>query len=110
MCGIVGCVGRSADRHERAAIAALKHRGPDSEGSSEFQVAGQRVWLGHTRLAILDLSPAGAQPMTSRDGRWVVSFNGEIYNHRELRRTLAVPFRGHSDTETLVEHLAAFGI
>jgi asparagine synthase (glutamine-hydrolysing) len=109
MCGIVGRIGRSeqsfADR-----IASLRHRGPDGEGVEAFEVAGQRVEIGQTRLAILDLSSAGRQPMSSRDERWCVTFNGEIYNHLELRRELQGPWRGHSDTETLVEAIAAWGI
>ena len=62
------------------------------------------------RLAILDLSASGQQPMASRDTRWTVTYNGEIYNHLELRRELPGPFRGHSDTETLVEALARWGL
>ncbi len=108
MCGIVGAVNRSLDMD--AALIALGHRGPDSSGETRVDVAGTPVHLGHTRLAILDLSPAGHQPMTSRDGRWTVSYNGEIYNHLDLRRELPGPFRGHSDTETLVEHIAVHGL
>jgi asparagine synthase (glutamine-hydrolysing) len=74
------------------------------------EAAGRQVRLGHTRLAILDRSDAGRQPMASRDGRWWVTFNGEIYDHLDLRRDLSGPFRGRSDTETLVEALAAWGV
>jgi asparagine synthase (glutamine-hydrolysing) len=67
--------------------------------------------LGHTRLAIVDLSDAGAQPMTSRDGRWTITYNGEVYNTEDLRRSLGpVGWRGHSDTEVLVEHIARHGV
>jgi asparagine synthase (glutamine-hydrolysing) len=67
--------------------------------------------LGHTRLAIVDLSDAGAQPMTSRDGRWTITYNGEVYNTEDLRRSLGpVGWRGHSDTEALVEHIARHGV
>jgi len=107
MCGIFGTI--NIEGAERA-LAALQHRGPDSHGLECLQCAGQRVWLGHTRLSILDLSPAGHQPMQSRDGRWWISFNGEIYNHLDLRQALSGPFRGHSDTETLVELLASHGV
>ncbi|MFZ5790038.1 MAG: asparagine synthase (glutamine-hydrolyzing) [Pseudomonadota bacterium] len=111
MCGIFGAVTDSGTAvHAQAGLAHLRHRGPDSEGVKELELVGRRVVFGHTRLAILDLSPAGHQPMTSRDGRWLVSYNGEIYNHLELRRDLEVNFRGHSDTETLVEHLATHGL
>ena len=71
---------------------------------------GHSLWFGATRLAILDLSPAGQQPMASRDGRWWVTFNGEIYNHLDLRKQLNLDWRGHSDTETLVECIAAWGL
>ena len=93
-------------------IAALAHRGPDGAGIFE---ADPEIALGHARLAILDLSPAGAQPMTSRDGRWTIVCNGEIFNYRELRGELgaklcAGPWRSSSDTEVLLEACAAWGI
>lgn len=90
---------------------AIRHRGPDAEGIWTDQPRG--IALGHRRLSIIDLSPTGAQPMRSRDGRWTLTFNGEIYNFRELRRELAgagVEFRGTSDTEVLVEGIARWGI
>lgn len=115
MCGLTGfmlaCPGL-ADAGLRGTVgamaAALHHRGPDDVGAWADESAG--VALGHARLAIVDLSPAGHQPMSSAHGRFVIAFNGEIYNHLELRaeleRTgLAPIWRGHSDTETL---LAAF--
>lgn len=111
MCGIVGVAGPWAVEAERgAATGCLAHRGPDAEGQVEVGTDAGPVWLGHRRLAILDPSPAGAQPMQSRNGRWWVVYNGEIYGHRRLRADLAGPFRGHSDTETLVEALAAWGV
>ena len=89
-------------------IAALAHRGPDGGG---LFAPGPEIAMGHTRLAILDLSPAGAQPLTSRDGRWTIVLNGEIFNYRELRGELAeVPWRSSSDTEVLLEACAAWGI
>ena len=107
MCGILGSFGQEISPSQ---IEGLRHRGPDGQGMERITVCGKPIWLAHTRLAILDLSPAGHQPMQSRDGRWWITFNGEIYNHLELRRQLTVPFRGHSDTETLVELIAAFGM
>jgi asparagine synthase (glutamine-hydrolysing) len=108
MCGIAGYIGDFAPSLLTAMGAAIAHRGPDGQGTW----AEGRVGLAHARLAIIDLSPAGAQPMVSADRRVVVTFNGEIYNFRELRNRLAgegVTFRGASDTEVLVELLARFG-
>jgi asparagine synthase (glutamine-hydrolysing) len=88
------------------------HRGPDNEGIWVDPAAG--IALAHRRLAIVDLSPAGRQPMTSSCGRYVIVFNGEIYNHRQLRRKIesAGPhhWRGHSDTETLLAAIALWGL
>jgi asparagine synthase (glutamine-hydrolysing) len=91
------------------------HRGPDDEGIWVDAEAG--VGLGHRRLAIVDLSPAGHQPMLSADGRYVVTYNAEIYNHAELRQELeaqdAAPsggWRGHSDTETFLECVSTWGL
>jgi len=109
MCGIAGVIG-SADAREQVLrmIAALAHRGPDGSGIFEF---GPGAALGHARLAILDLSPAGAQPMNSWDGRWTIVLNGEIFNYRELRGELGqVPWRSSADTEVLLEACAAWGI
>ena len=110
MCGIFGLLDASRApydaRRAEQLLPLLRHRGPDGEGV--FTAPG--VMLGHTRLAFLDLSEAGAQPMTTPDGRYTVILNGEIYNHLELRRGLSgVAFRGHSDTETLLHAFAAKG-
>ena len=112
MCGIAGVTGYRIRDEARLteSLRALRHRGPDSSGQQSLESHGQRVWLGHTRLSILDLTSAGHQPMASRDGRWWVTYNGEIYNHHELRKDLDVDWRGHSDTETLVECLADRGL
>ncbi len=94
--------------------AAIAHRGPDDSGVWSDPACG--LALAHRRLAILDLSPAGHQPMVSATGRFVIAFNGEIYNHRALRQELQAaglvqqPWRGHSDTETLLACVEAWGL
>lgn len=110
MCGIFGYYTRSTQRFSDAILrmsAALSHRGPDDSGVWREEKDG--LVLGHQRLAIVDLSAAGHQPMHSASGRFVMVFNGEIYNHHDLRLSLGagIEWRGHSDTETL---LAAFDI
>lgn len=107
MCGIFGALRVDLDD---SVLHSLHHRGPDGHGMELLPCGEQKVVLGHTRLSILDLSPAGHQPMRSRDGRWWVTFNGEIYNHLELRKKLGSQWRGHSDTETLVELIASQGM
>src|SRR5438270_4856371 len=109
MCGIAGILAPSGV--DWAALkrmtCAVSHRGPDDAGL--WIDAETRVGLGHRRLAIVDLSPAGHQPMLSADGRFVLTFNGEIYNHADLRAELegagAVSgggWRGHSDHEVFL--------
>lgn len=110
MCGLAGLLGAALANLAAAMDAALRHRGPDAGGT--FADPDAHILLVHRRLAILDLSPTGAQPMADRSGRFVISYNGEIYNHRELRVGLeakGIVFRGHSDTETIVEAFAARG-
>lgn len=117
MCGIAGLLdtSRGTGEAELRAIAAamaeaLRHRGPDDCGAWVDVEAG--IALGHRRLAIIDLTPEGRQPMMSACGRYVVVFNGEIYNFRDLRRELAGlghVFRGHSDTEVLLAAFAQWG-
>ena len=99
MCGITGILDtpRATTAVLRAQVQrmaqAIAHRGPDSEG--QWVDAEHGVALGHRRLAVVDLSPHGAQPMVSHGGRYVLVFNGEIYNHVELRRPLdPLPWRG----------------
>jgi len=111
MCGVIGAFGiEIGEEAAQRAVAALRHRGPDGQGEARARLASRPAWLGHTRLSILDLSQAGAQPMRSHAGDWLISFNGEIYNHLDLRRDLDCAWRGHSDTETLCEALSAWGI
>ncbi len=89
----------------------LKHRGPDDHG--EWVDVNAGIGFAHRRLSILDLSPAGHQPMVSRNKRYVIIFNGEIYNYRDIKSDLeksGVAFRGHSDTETLLESIAHTGL
>jgi asparagine synthase (glutamine-hydrolysing) len=89
----------------------IAHRGPDDRG---IWCDDPGIGLAHRRLSIIDLSPLGHQPMHSGDGRWVLAYNGEVYNHAELRRQLSEEaprnWRGHSDTETLVECVSAWGL
>ena len=117
MCGIAGLLTPgSGDADRTSAILqnmtrSLAHRGPDAEG---YWTEGA-VALGHRRLSILDLSDAGAQPMRSESGRHVIVFNGEIYNHLDMRRDLAADgaapdWRGHSDTETLLAGITHWGL
>lgn len=130
MCGIAGYFSPSHGMRgvELKAVAermasAVAHRGPDDGGLWLDEHAG--LALSHRRLSIIDLSPAGHQPMTSASGQYVIAFNGEIYNHLELRRALdlrtASPFpadtvgdgtswRGHSDTESLLAAIATWGV
>jgi len=110
MCGIAGCVARAWEHGSTARIErmvdALDHRGPDGRGVA---VVGS-VGLGHSRLAIVHPGPEGAQPMMHPDGRWSLTYNGEIFNHLALREELPpADYRGHSDTETLLHALATWG-
>lgn len=115
MCGLAGYLGHE-EQPPGIAVAmgdAIRHRGPDDSGIWLDEGAG--IGLAHRRLSILDLSPAGHQPMVSPSGRWVIAFNGEIYNHVALRRELeqngsAPVWRGHSDTETLLAAIEAWGV
>ncbi len=118
MCGIAGFIAAGSGNKPQALStiaaamgASLSHRGPDDEGVWLDPDAG--LALVHRRLSIVDLSSAGHQPMVSADGRYVMSYNGEVYSHEDMRPALAargVAFRGHSDTEVMLESIAAFGI
>ena len=103
MCGICGYVGDNVPRLLEPMCQAMAHRGPDDNGT--WHDAKSRVGLGHRRLSIIDLSPAGHQPMSNEDGSIWIVFNGEIYDYPELRRSLVARghvFRSQSDTEVLV--------
>jgi len=118
MCGIAGFLEleRRPGTQELEAIAGamaakLAHRGPDARGI--FVDADAGIGFGHTRLSIIDLSPAGAQPMTSSCGRYVITYNGEIYSSDELKPELETRghrFKGHSDTEVIIEAIAEWGL
>lgn len=124
MCGLAGfwrpgnCSADAAQSAAERMADRIAHRGPDDAGVWVDQNAG--VALAHRRLSILDLSPAGHQPMVSSSARFVIAFNGEIYNHRALRSELEdvdcraslerTGWRGHSDTETLLAGFEAWGV
>jgi len=119
VCGISGAVAPTetydyADAQVRAMMRALVHRGPDGQGM--WRDPDLPLVFGHNRLAIMDRSAAGAQPMLSASGRYVLNFNGEIYNFHDLKRALdagtsiPIAWRGHCDAEVLVEAIDAWGV
>ncbi len=119
MCGIAGFIADPAHRLPTSPLKAiaeamdfsLEHRGPDGHDVWIDNETG--IALVHRRLAIVDLSPAGHQPMHSADGRYVISYNGEVYSHLEIRADIEATghqFRGHSDTEVIVEAVARYGV
>jgi asparagine synthase (glutamine-hydrolysing) len=119
VCGFTGFLGYDglnaevAQRTVTRMADTIMHRGPDDAGVWCDDAAG--VALAHRRLSILDLSPAGHQPMVSASGRYVIAFNGEIYNHSEIRQKVddlrdKVAWRGHSDTETLLAAIEVWGL
>jgi asparagine synthase (glutamine-hydrolysing) len=118
MCGVAGFIDFSRQSKSESLLGSLKrmtdsivHRGPDDEGLWTDERFG--LALGFRRLAILDLSPLGKQPMTSADGRFIIIFNGEIYNFLELRKKLerlGHNFKGHSDTEVILAAFVEWGI
>ena len=112
MCGILGLIHKEARAHwpdlSAATLATLAHRGPDSTGV----LSDAHIQFGHTRLSIIDLTSAGHQPMTYAQGRYTVTYNGEIYNHVELRQELEAlgeAFVSHSDTEVLLAAYKVWG-
>ena len=110
MCGVIGFIDLKKNgyqqKHMSDALNIISHRGPDASGSLFFG-ENNYIGLGHVRLSIQDPSPAGAQPMQSDNGRYTISYNGEIYNHLSLRKNLErefgpISWKGSSDTETLL--------
>lgn len=123
MCGLVGFLdphqrfnGEEARHRLNLMSLHLRHRGPDGDGARIESSGNGRVWggLAHRRLSILDLSPTGEQPMRSHCGRYIIAFNGEIYNFREIRDRLdcqaSICWRGTSDTEVLLELISRVGV
>jgi len=118
MCGIVGFINvqkkwgkDQLDQHIQRMTQTLAHRGPDSSGIWTDPDSG--IALGHARLAILDLSPKGHQPMQSQNGKYIITYNGEIYNYKELTKELqqfGAHFYGSSDTEVLLEAITQWGV
>ena len=119
MCGLAGFYPSQSSTHEassclmQAMVDKLNHRGPDDLGI--WIDSNQRIALGHRRLSILDISSAGHQPMSSANGRFVLTYNGEIYNHLELRTEIekdnhSIKWIGNSDTETLLSAFETWGI
>jgi asparagine synthase (glutamine-hydrolysing) len=106
MCGICGVAGQADESLMRAMLARIAHRGPDDEGIYITKTAdGQQVGLGHRRLSIIDLSPAGHEPMSDASGKVWLTYNGEIYNFKSLRRELEAcghRFRSDSDAEVVI--------
>lgn len=109
MCGILGSVNIAFDQ---TTLDTIKHRGPDDFGLEKFTIHTHSVLFSQRRLSIIDLSPAGHQPMLSNCGDYALIFNGEIYNHLDLRKALPdnLQYKGHSDTETILYYLIENGI
>ncbi|HMF56594.1 MAG TPA: hypothetical protein VK619_09640, partial [Pyrinomonadaceae bacterium] len=115
MCGIAGLVSFNPEARVGAMLKAIEHRGRDDEGvwaSPKVNDAGQQACLGHRRLAIIDTSPAGHEPMSYAEGRYWITFNGEIYNYLSLRAELEAlghRFQTDTDTEVLLASFAEWG-
>ena len=108
MCGVVGSINQNFDE---SVLELIAHRGSDDRGIASLSLGENKILLGHQRLSIQDLSQAGHQPMYSSDKQFVMIFNGEVYNHLELRKKLFdIDFVGHSDTETVINYIAKFGM
>ena len=117
MCGISGIIGWPGGFDDglltiKNMSNSLHHRGPDNH--DVWYEKKHKIYFGHNRLSILDLSNSGKQPMNSLCGRYVITFNGEIYNHLAIRQLIKkeinLSWRGSSDTETLVEAISLFGL
>lgn len=108
MCGILGTINLDFDNK---LLGFISHRGPDGAGIIKDIVGNHTITLAHRRLSIVDLSPAGNQPMQTTDGKCIITYNGEIYNHHIFRNELKnIQFKGHSDTETVLYYLSKKGI
>ncbi len=108
MCGILGSINVA---NTGSLLDLIKHRGPDASGEMSFQIDSHKVHLLHRRLSIVDLSEAGSQPMFTHDKNGCIIFNGEIYNHEELKQKLPeIPFKGHSDTESIINYFNKYGL
>jgi len=114
MCGITGYVSASSHPATEQTLARMEavqiHRGPDAQSVIVETVMGWTVGFGHQRLAVIDLTDAGTQPMSSASGRFLLVFNGEIYNYLELAESLSVTLRTNTDTEVLLEHIEQYGL
>ena len=114
MCGLTGLYAADKKENVKGLVAGMtaliRRRGPDAEGI--WNNDAETLALGHRRLAIVDLSSAGAQPMHSSNGRYTIVYNGEIYNYAELKKLLPDPenLRGHSDTEVFLRLVELNGI
>lgn len=112
MCGVSGFVAEHNKSNEMSkSLQAIRHRGPDSSGTLVWCEEGWFVGMGHVRLSVIDLTTFGSQPMLSRSGRVAMVFNGEIYNHAELKSQLNEHhFKGRSDSEVLLEYFCRYGV
>lgn len=111
MCGIIGWLGRPSQEIGIRMRDTMSHRGPDSAG--EWSDPDRKVWLGHRRLAIIDLTSEGHQPMLSQSGRFVITYNGEVFNYLDIKKELelfGLKFRGHSDTEVIIAAIEEWGV
>jgi asparagine synthase (glutamine-hydrolysing) len=114
MCGICGIVGKADEQLIQKMLASIAHRGPDDEGLYMAESAnGERVGLGHRRLSIIDLSPAGHEPMADAQGEIWLTYNGEIYNFKEIRKELEKrghKFKSESDAEVVIYAYREWGL
>ena len=115
MCGIVGvfCENKASVEDYREGVSAsldvIRHRGPDSKGT----LIHNNIVLGHARLSIIDLSRNGHQPMTSSDNRYVITYNGEVYNYKDLKQEMSsegIDYRSNTDTEVILEYFKLHGV
>ena len=119
MCGLAGIISLSSSNIEKEDILEVMsqeiiRRGPDSYGNYFDRRNLNDISIAHRRLSIIDLSEKGSQPMKSKNGRYVIAFNGEIYNHKSIKRKIdnikSVSWDGTSDTEILLESIQTFGL